>query len=947
MKNNKKSVKVKIIGAILTLLVIVISVLLLDKNSTISLWKILGIDTQKELAQGIRYQIYKYTDGTGKMLITFRDDESGIASISLNNTQTLQCNKNIVATDYDISENSSYVFKMRLKNGREVINNITIDEDFLQNNGIKMTNTKPDTANYKVIKLTYSLIENKTYRMQYKVESNEWRSCEDSFAVFDYDVKDMADANEEVRVYVRAINTSNENEIIEVSKKYKVDISATTSTIEGDSLLSVVESDDFFTGTYQVKINGVTYGVHAYEQDGNQTWTSNMEFGAPEDVGTKTSYAQNMVIVKVNGDLTVNKGVTISTYYTEYGGPKGLLLYVTGKLINNGTIDNSHGAYAEGQDVYLWKNADGSYEYVPASGGVGGTAKYPNGSGNSYVGGNGTDGTNRSTGGGGSGGSSGYGLGSFGTQGTSYSGGTGGGGSGTSSVYSGPWNAGSASTNGGKGGNAGGTGNSGGGAGNPGGTALQPGTNGLNGTGGLLIIYSDEWENNGKVTCEGSGGGSGYAGGGGSGGGSINIFTNQPTGVNQIGIEINSRYSEILGSYNISGGTNTATVKGGTGGTGTLNIGEIRDGNYYDLKDCINQDQEKYINSVTKQGDSILSLLNDDSLTTGYYYFGVNEEKYPVHLYVYDGNQTFTTNETFGDENDVSQDVPATNTDAAYRSYAQNMVIVKINGDLTISEGVTVGPYYTEYGGPKGFLLYVTGKLTNNGTIDNSHGAYAEGQDVYLWKNADGTYEYVPAAGSAGGTAQYPNSSGRSYVGGNGTAGTNRGTGGGGSGGSSGYGFGSAGTQGTSYSGGTGGGGSGTSSVYSGPWNAGSASTNGGKGGKAGGTGNSGGGAGNPGGTALSPGTNGSNGTGGLLLIYSNEWENNGKVTCEGSGGGSGYASGGGSGGGSINVFYKNLNTRGELSAAGGTGGITVTGGIGGAGDVTIGNISTGTFVEN
>ena len=56
-------------------------------------------------------------------------------------------------------------------------------------------------------------------------------------------------------------------------------------------------------------------------------------------------------------------------------------------------------------------------------------------------------------------------------------------------------------------------------------------------------------------------------------------------------------------------------------------------------------------------------------------------------------------------------------------------------------EGVTVRPYYDElYGGPKGFTMYVTGKLENNGTIDNSHGAKAEGQDVYLWKNADGTY---------------------------------------------------------------------------------------------------------------------------------------------------------------------------------------------------------------
>ena len=69
---------------------------------------------------------------------------------------------------------------------------------------------------------------------------------------------------------------------------------------------------------------------------------------------------------------------------------------------------------------------------------------------------------------------------------------------------------------------------------------------------------------------------------------------------------------------------------------------------------------------------------------------------------------------------------------------AQNMVIVKVKGDYTVNSGVTVGPYYNEtYGGPKGFLLYVEGKLTNNGTIDNSHGAYAVGQDVYLYKNSD------------------------------------------------------------------------------------------------------------------------------------------------------------------------------------------------------------------
>ena len=45
-------------------------------------------------------------------------------------------------------------------------------------------------------------------------------------------------------------------------------------------------------------------------------------------------------------------------------------------------------------------------------------------------------------------------------------------------------------------------------------------------------------------------------------------------------------------------------------------------------------------------------------------------------------------------------------------------------------------------------LIYCTGKLTNNGTISmTARGAKAEGQDVFLWKNTNGTFEYVPADG--------------------------------------------------------------------------------------------------------------------------------------------------------------------------------------------------------
>ena len=96
------------------------------------------------------------------------------------------------------------------------------------------------------------------------------------------------------------------------------------------------------------------------------------EFGNPNtDVATATGYAKNMVILKVNGNLTINNGVTLTACKSAngYGGPKGMMIYCTGTITNNGTISmTARGAKAEGQNVYLWKNNNGSFEYVPKDG---------------------------------------------------------------------------------------------------------------------------------------------------------------------------------------------------------------------------------------------------------------------------------------------------------------------------------------------------------------------------------------------------------------------------------------------------------------------------------------------------------------------------------------------------------------------------------------------------
>ena len=171
-------------------------------------------------------------------------------------------------------------------------------------------------------------------------------------------------------------------------------------------------------------------------------------FGDSSDCGTASTNASRTVVVKVDGNVTIESGVTMTSITSSYGGPKGMIVYCTGTLTNNGSITmTGRGAKAPGEDVYLFKNANGTYEYVPATG-AGGGARVYSGSYNSPAGGRaGGAGTNRRTGGGASGAAVQSAYSGAGGTGTSYSGGTGGG----AAWYS---TAGAGSANGGAGGNA-------------------------------------------------------------------------------------------------------------------------------------------------------------------------------------------------------------------------------------------------------------------------------------------------------------------------------------------------------------------------------------------------------------------------------------------------------------------------------------------------------------
>ena len=173
----------------------------------------------------------------------------------------------------------------------------------------------------------------------------------------------------------------------------------TTITVNQESYTAnvIVKNEDLVLDG-ETQIDETTLENNVYEIGNKET-----------DVATENEYAKNMVILKVNGNLTINYNVTVTACKSDsgYGGPKGLLIYCTGKLTNNGTIDmTARGAKAVGQNVYLWKNAEfdeesddvnSNYEYIPAEGGNGGTKVWA-GTGRS-----GENGQHRQTGGGGAG----------------------------------------------------------------------------------------------------------------------------------------------------------------------------------------------------------------------------------------------------------------------------------------------------------------------------------------------------------------------------------------------------------------------------------------------------------------------------------------------------------------------------------------------------------------
>ena len=444
---NRKIIYILIIVAI-------IGIILLNNNFKIIEKITNGIlqnaDEETEEQPLISYQVYDNSDESKIKTLVNVNDNSGIEYIEYpDGTKIYGNSKKKVTLDYIMEKKQNYTFKVKTKSNESIQEKtICADDEFINNNGIYIANISSENG-YKVID-----IENRTtltgFKTYYQIGKNgNWTEGTGKIGLTDYDLTKNNLINEDNTITINAkIENQTTQNVVNVTKKYEVETSSQNNSYNSESLLKALKNDEISTGTYKVTVEDETYNLKVYSFNEDLNIKADTTLGTEEDVATASEYAKNMIVLKVNGNLTIDEGTTLTAYTSKngYGGPKGMTIYCTGTINNNGTVSmTARGAKAVGQDVYLWKNSDDTYEYVPKDGSEG-------------------NGVDRATGKG----AKGSGGGGEGAIGTSYSGGAGGGGNRLSSGAK------KGSTNGGKGGDAVWSSNAsktgaGGGAGNPGG----------------------------------------------------------------------------------------------------------------------------------------------------------------------------------------------------------------------------------------------------------------------------------------------------------------------------------------------------------------------------------------------------------------------------------------------------------------------------------------------
>ena len=305
----------------------------------------------------ITYQVYDNSDESKIKTLVNVNDNSGIEYVEYPDGRKLETNnKTQVSIDYEMTKDENYSFKIKTANNESIQEQtVCVNDEFINKNGVSILKTNQENG-YEVLE-----IENKInidgFKTYYQIGKNgNWVEGQGKIGLTDYDLTTNKLINEDntVTISAKIENQTNKNTVT-VSKKYDVNTNSTTNSYEAESILDVLKNEEINTGLYNLTVKDEKYNLRVYSFDGDLNIKADTTLGTEEDVATATEYAKNMIVLKVNGDLTIDEGTTLTAYASKngYGGPKGMTIYCTGTLTNNGTIDmTARGAKAVGQNVY-------------------------------------------------------------------------------------------------------------------------------------------------------------------------------------------------------------------------------------------------------------------------------------------------------------------------------------------------------------------------------------------------------------------------------------------------------------------------------------------------------------------------------------------------------------------------------------------------------------------
>ncbi len=363
---------------IMIILILVCVIIFVIKHNEIleNVTKIIkGEDISEETKQFSYFVYDNREEDKIKTFITI-NSESGIEYVKCPNENVIYTNgSDSLSIDYETTMLKEYDFYIKEVDTPERKETLYIDDEKIQEASLSIDIIN-DAVGYEKIQLKNKIKFPEYNKIYYKIgKDGSWVEGT-KFSIFDYDLKqkELINENSTITISAKVVNNINNDEVL-ISKDIEIDNTEVTESIEDESLLKAIERENLQTGKYKLNISDEIYDAKIYNIVGDVNIDMNTVFGSAEDVGASNKYAQNMIVLKVKGNLTIEKGTTVTSYNSAYGGPKGMLLYVTGDIINEGTISmTARGAYAEGQNIYLWCNSDNNYELVPKDGANGGAA---------------------------------------------------------------------------------------------------------------------------------------------------------------------------------------------------------------------------------------------------------------------------------------------------------------------------------------------------------------------------------------------------------------------------------------------------------------------------------------------------------------------------------------------------------------------------------------------